>query len=99
MLITGCGKTELVYLHPDSCGWSLYHEIKRRRGIPICHQMLTHGVTVVKHRVSLKKQGVSHQSTIFLSLVSGKGGGGNGRSIDPMSGKFCCNFSFFFSFC
>ena len=72
MLISGRGRTEVVTVHLDSPGETLYRAIQERRGILVA---LVHGVNIIRHGVSLREQGLHHLSTVFVLPVMGEGGG------------------------
>ena len=75
VLVSGCGKTTLMRVHSDSPGKALYQAVQRRSGIPVALQTLIHGARIIRHSLSLGKQGVGQLSTVFIQLAMGKGGG------------------------
>ena len=90
VLVKGYKRTESIYLPPNSHGHLLFKIIKHKRGIPIDEQMLSRGVKVIRHAVPLREQGIFNQTTVFLTKVAGKGGGGNhhGSKNDGISGDY-----------
>ena len=63
---------EVVAVHLDSPGKTLYRAIKKRSGLFVS---LMHGVNIIRHSVSLCDQGIRHLSTVFVLPVMGEGGG------------------------
>ena len=50
---------------------------------------MNRGVSVIRHAVPLQEQGTFDQTTVFLTIVAGKGGGGNhGSTNDGISGDY-----------
>ena len=72
LLISGYGRTEVVVVHLDSPGQTLYRAIQEKRGILVA---LVYGVNIIRHGVSLREQGLHHLSTVFVLPVMGEGGG------------------------
>ena len=72
VLISGCGRTEVVTVHLYSPGKTLYRAIQERRERLVA---LVHGVNIVRYRVSLQEQGLHNLSTVFVLPVMGEGGG------------------------
>ena len=71
-MISGRGQTEVVAVHIDSLGKTLYRAIQEKSGIFVS---LMHGVNIIRHSVSLQDQGIRHLSTVFVLPVMGEGGG------------------------
>ena len=74
VLVSGSDQTMAVNVYSDSTGEALYQEVQRRCGISSSLQILLHGASVVRHSLSVGKQGMHHHSTIFVFII-GKGGG------------------------
>ena len=93
--MSGCGKMDVINVHLDSAGETLYQEVQRRSGIPVPLLTIMHGVNVIRHGLSLGEQGIHHLSTIFV-FVMGKGGGGTrlgkwesmGWKVDRLEGVY-----------
>ena len=72
VLISGRGQSEVVTVHSDSSGKTLYKAILERSRVVV---PLVHGVNIIRHSVSLQEQGIHHLSTVFVLPVMGEGGG------------------------
>ena len=82
VLISGCGRTEVVTVNIDSTGKALYRTIQRSG-------TLVHGVNIIRHSASLRDQGIQHLSTVFILPVMGEGGGRTrlGKHMAIVGGK------------
>ena len=74
--ISVCGQTEIVSVHSDSTGKTLYQMIQERSGILVPQQILImmHGLKIIRHSLSLQEQGIGHLSTVFVLPAMVKGG-------------------------
>ena len=59
--------------------------VEHKRGIP---NRYLNGVSVIRHAVPLQEHGTFNQTTVFLTIVAGKGGGNHGSTNDGISDDY-----------